>query len=34
VKELNNPEGPTWTTADALAAISWLLGTNVPAAGS
>jgi protein SCO1 len=34
VHELNNPEGPNWTTADALASISWLLGTNVPVAGS
>ena len=28
--ELENPQAPDWTTADALAAISWLLGTNVP----
>ncbi len=34
VHELNNPEGPNWTTADALASISWLLGTTVPVAGS
>ena len=34
VHELDNPEGPNWTTADALASISWLLGTNVPVAGS
>jgi protein SCO1 len=32
--DLQNPQGPNWTTADALAAISWLLGTSVPAAGS
>ncbi len=29
--DLQNPQAPDWTTADALAAISWLLGTNVPA---
>lgn len=34
VHDLNNPQGPSWTTAEALASISWLLGTNVPAAGS
>jgi protein SCO1 len=34
VHELQNPEPPDWTTADALAAISWLLGTNVPAPDS
>jgi cytochrome oxidase Cu insertion factor (SCO1/SenC/PrrC family) len=34
VQGLNNPQGPAWTTADALAAISWLLGTNVPASSS
>jgi protein SCO1 len=34
VHELNNPEAPDWTTADALASISWLLGTNVPASSS
>jgi cytochrome oxidase Cu insertion factor (SCO1/SenC/PrrC family) len=32
--ELQNPEAPDWTTADALASISWLLGTNVPALSS
>jgi cytochrome oxidase Cu insertion factor (SCO1/SenC/PrrC family) len=32
--ELQNPQAPDWTTADALASISWLLGTNVPAPGS
>jgi cytochrome oxidase Cu insertion factor (SCO1/SenC/PrrC family) len=32
--ELQNPEAPDWTTADALASISWLLGTNVPAPSS
>ncbi len=30
VHELQNPLAPDWTTADALASISWLLGTNVP----
>ena len=29
--DLQNPEAPDWTTADALDSISWLLGTNVPA---
>jgi cytochrome oxidase Cu insertion factor (SCO1/SenC/PrrC family) len=28
---LHHPEGPDWTVNDALAAISWMLGTNVPA---
>ena len=32
--ELQNPEAPDWTTADALASISWLLGTNIPAPSS
>ncbi len=32
--ELQNPQAPDWTTADALASISWLLGTNVPASSS
>ncbi len=30
---LQHPQGPDWTTADALASISWLLGTNIPASG-
>ena len=34
VHDLQHPQGPTWTTADALASISWLLGTNVPAPAS
>lgn len=34
VQGLDHPQGPTWTTADALAAISWLLGTSVPASSS
>jgi cytochrome oxidase Cu insertion factor (SCO1/SenC/PrrC family) len=33
VHELENPEGPDWTPTDALASISWLLGTSVPASG-
>ena len=32
--DLQNPQAPDWTTADALASISWLLGTNVPTSGS
>ncbi len=31
--ELQNPEAPDWTTADALSSISWLLGTNIPTVG-
>jgi protein SCO1/2 len=31
---LDHPDGPEWTVNDALASISWLLGTNVPAATS
>ncbi len=31
--DLQNPQAPDWTTADALASISWLLGTNIPASG-
>jgi protein SCO1 len=34
VHGLNNPEGPNWTTDDALASISWLLGTNIAPASS
>ncbi len=34
VHELEHPQAPDWTTADALASISWLLGTNVPGPGS
>jgi protein SCO1/2 len=29
---LAHPEQPNWTVADALASISWVLGTSVPAA--
>ena len=31
---LTHPDQPNWTVADALASISWMLGTNIPAAGS
>jgi protein SCO1/2 len=31
---LQNPQPPDWTTADALASISWLLGASVPAPGT
>ncbi|MGA2473717.1 MAG: SCO family protein [Acidimicrobiales bacterium] len=34
VHDLHNPQQPNWTIADALASISWMLGTNVPASGS
>jgi cytochrome oxidase Cu insertion factor (SCO1/SenC/PrrC family) len=34
VHELDNPQATDWTTTDALTSISWLLGTNVPAASS
>jgi len=27
--DLQNPQAPSWTTADALAAVGWLLGTNI-----
>jgi protein SCO1/2 len=32
--DLQNPQAPNWTTADALASISWLLGTSIPASNS
>jgi protein SCO1 len=32
--DLDHPQPPNWTTADALASIGWLLGTNVPPAAS
>ena len=32
--DLQNPQGPNWTTADALGAIGWLLGTSIPAPSS
>ena len=31
LRNLRNPQAPTWTTADALTSISWLLGTTIPA---
>jgi hypothetical protein len=34
VHELNDPQGPNWSTAEALTSIGWLLGTNVPATGA
>ena len=34
VQHLQHPQQPNWTIADALASISWMLGTNVPASGS
>jgi len=34
VHELDNPQATDWTTTEALTSISWLLGTNVPAASS
>ena len=30
VYELQHPQGPDWTVADALTSISWLLGTTDP----
>ena len=30
VQHLQHPQQPNWTIADALASISWMLGTNVP----
>ena len=32
--DLQNPQGPNWTTADALGAIGWLLGTSIAVPGS
>jgi protein SCO1/2 len=34
VRNLEHPQGPAWTTADALASIGWLLGVHLPASGS
>ncbi len=34
VADLNHPQGPTWTTSDALASIGWLLDTAIPTSGS
>jgi protein SCO1 len=32
--DLQNPQGPNWTTAGALGAIGWLLGTSIPVPSS
>lgn len=34
VRDLAHPVPTSWTTADLLTAISWVLGTNVPVSGS
>jgi cytochrome oxidase Cu insertion factor (SCO1/SenC/PrrC family) len=34
VHDLTHPLPTSWTTADLLASLSWVLGTDVPAAGS
>ena len=34
VHDLEHPQRPSWTTADTLASISWMLGTVVPASAS
>ncbi len=34
VQGLRHPQAPDWTVNDALASISWLLGTDVPPAGT
>jgi len=34
VQHLQHPQQPNWTIADALASISWMLGTSVPSTGS
>jgi protein SCO1/2 len=34
VHGLQHPDATSWTLDDALASLSWLLGTNVPASGS
>jgi hypothetical protein len=34
VLDLTHPLPTSWTTADLLTALSWVLGTTVPAAGS
>jgi len=34
VQHLQHPQQPNWTIADALASISWMLGTSVPSSGS
>jgi protein SCO1/2 len=34
IRELHNPQGDEWTVNQALASISWLLGTNVAPTGN
>jgi protein SCO1/2 len=34
VHNLTHPQATSWTIADVLTALSWVLGTNVPASGS
>lgn len=34
VHDLTHPQPTSWTTADLLTSLSWVLGTNVPASGS
>jgi protein SCO1/2 len=34
VQDLSHPQPTSWTTADVLTALSWVLGTDVPASGS
>lgn len=34
VRDLSHPQPTSWTTADLLNALSWVLGTNVPASRS
>jgi len=34
LQHLHHPQQPSWTIADALASISWMLGTDVPSSGS
>jgi protein SCO1/2 len=34
VHDLTHPQPTSWTTADVLTALSWVLGTNVAATGS
>jgi len=34
VQHLTHPQSDNWTLADALASLSWILGTTVPSSGS
>jgi protein SCO1/2 len=34
VRDLAHPQPTSWTIADVVTALSWVLGTNVPASGS